>query len=60
LQGPGNILNIKPFLQQKNDAIVAINRDLAIPNLIPSDQLIMAVSAMAIIEVCRILPASDE
>jgi hypothetical protein len=53
MQGQINIP--RSFYQQKNDAIVAINKDLAVPDLIPSDALIMAVSAMVIIEVCPLL-----
>lgn len=49
MQGQMNIP--RSFYQQKNDAIVAINKDLAVPDLVPSDALIMAVSAMVIIEV---------
>ena len=53
MQGQMNIP--RSFYQQKNDAIVAINKDLAVPDLVPSDALIMAVSAMVIIEVSYIM-----
>lgn len=39
------------FINQKLEAIEAINRELAVPDLMPSDTIIMAVTAMVLIEV---------
>jgi len=48
------------FISQKNEAIRLINEELSIPNILPSDTVILAVTAMVLIEVIRLpeeLPA---
>jgi hypothetical protein len=39
------------FLSQKNEAIRLINEELSLPNVLPGDTIVMAVTAMVLIEV---------